>query len=186
MRAGIKRAMLAVPPAAMREAAVDLREQLWGDEGALATIAGQGRVLLGYVSLPDEVDPAPAMQQWLDQGGRLAVPVCDWDASTMQAGVIDSLDKDGFELGPHGIRSPRSAHIIAADAIAAVLVPGVAFDRDGGRLGRGGGFYDRFLKTVSEDCLTIGVCLAGQLVEAVPREPHDVRVGMVRAASPRG
>jgi 5-formyltetrahydrofolate cyclo-ligase len=62
-----------------------------------------------------------------------------------------------------------------------VLVPGVAFDPDGGRLGRGGGFYDRFLQHVSASCVTVGVCVAGQVVESVPREPHDVRVGSVLA-----
>ncbi len=65
-----------------------------------------------------------------------------------------------------------------------VLVPGLAFTRDGHRLGQGGGWYDRFLPDVREDCTTIGVCFAPQLVEALPTEDHDVRMDHVVCDAP--
>jgi 5-formyltetrahydrofolate cyclo-ligase len=61
----------------------------------------------------------------------------------------------------------------------AVIVPGLAFTRAGDRLGQGGGWYDRFLSAVRSDCVSIGVCFAEQLVDALPLEPHDVAVDHV-------
>ena len=58
--------------------------------------------------------------------------------------------------------------------IDVVIVPGTAFTRDGHRLGQGGGWYDRFLRSVRPDCVTIGVGYSVQLVDELPTEPHDV------------
>jgi 5-formyltetrahydrofolate cyclo-ligase len=60
-----------------------------------------------------------------------------------------------------------------------VVVPGLAFTADGERLGQGGGWYDRFLPGVRDDCTTIGVCFEPQLVDVLPVEPHDVRLDYV-------
>lgn len=60
-----------------------------------------------------------------------------------------------------------------------VVVPGLAFTAAGERLGQGGGWYDRFLPGVRDDCITIGVCFTPQLVESLPVEPHDVRLSQV-------
>ncbi len=59
------------------------------------------------------------------------------------------------------------------------VVPGLAFTRDGGRLGQGGGHYDRFLPRLRSDCVTIGACFVEQLVDELPTEPHDHRVDHV-------
>lgn len=64
-------------------------------------------------------------------------------------------------------------------AIDLVLVPGVAFTADGWRLGQGGGWYDRFLPMLRPDAVTVGVAFAAQVVDALPVEPHDVRVDLV-------
>jgi 5-formyltetrahydrofolate cyclo-ligase len=63
--------------------------------------------------------------------------------------------------------------------IDVVIVPGTAFTPGGDRLGQGGGWYDRFLKTVRPDCVTIGVAFAPQIVDELPVEPHDVRIHKV-------
>jgi 5-formyltetrahydrofolate cyclo-ligase len=60
-----------------------------------------------------------------------------------------------------------------------VIVPGLAFTAAGDRLGQGGGWYDRFLATVRSDCVSIGVCFDGQLVDALPVEAHDITVDHV-------
>ena len=62
-----------------------------------------------------------------------------------------------------------------------ILTPGLAFDRTGGRLGRGAGFYDRFLERakLSTSAPVLGVCFAEQLVDRVPADTHDVGVGML-------
>jgi 5-formyltetrahydrofolate cyclo-ligase len=60
-----------------------------------------------------------------------------------------------------------------------VVVPGIAFATDGHRLGQGGGWYDRFLAAVRDDCVTIGVAFAPQIVTELPVEPHDVVLDVV-------
>lgn len=60
-----------------------------------------------------------------------------------------------------------------------VVVPGIAFTAAGVRLGQGGGWYDRFLSLVGDDCVTIGVCFHEQVVAELPTEPHDVNVDVV-------
>jgi 5-formyltetrahydrofolate cyclo-ligase len=67
----------------------------------------------------------------------------------------------------------------AATVPDAGIVPGLAFTPDGHRLGQGGGWYDRFLAGVRDDCLTIGVAFAAQLVESLPVEPHDVTLDVI-------
>ena len=181
MRAGMARAMSAMGPHAKHAASTKLCEQLWQADGPLDQASNGHGLLLGFLPLDDEIDPTPAMQRWIDAGGQVAVPVCDWQASTMQACCVESLGDEHFDVGRYGIREPKALQIVPADALAVVLVPGVAFDADGGRLGRGGGFYDRFLQHVSASCVTVGVCVAGQVVESVPHEPHDVRVSQVLA-----
>ncbi|ALJ56602.1 5-formyltetrahydrofolate cyclo-ligase family protein [Candidatus Xiphinematobacter sp. Idaho Grape] len=82
-----------------------------------------------------------------------------------------------LKLGPLGILEPNSKRTFPLGKIDLILVPGLAFDLRGGRLGRGGGHYDRILSR--PDCVgkVIGVCYAAQVVEYVPRERHDLPVG---------
>lgn len=82
--------------------------------------------------------------------------------------------------GQHGIPEPAAdAPLVAPAELDLVLAPGVAFDRQGGRLGQGGGDYDRLIASLAPDCKTIGWCHAFQLVNHVPTEPHDQRVQLV-------
>ena len=80
--------------------------------------------------------------------------------------------------GAFGLREPRAdlTHAVAPDTLDLILVPGVAFTRNGGRLGRGGGFYDRLLASLPASTIKIGVCFASQLLTELPVEPHDQRV----------
>jgi 5-formyltetrahydrofolate cyclo-ligase len=73
-----------------------------------------------------------------------------------------------------GTPIPRDATPVPAASISAVLVPGLAFDRHGGRLGRGAGIYDRFLATLPAATLRIGLIPSAFLVERLPTDPHDV------------
>jgi 5-formyltetrahydrofolate cyclo-ligase len=88
--------------------------------------------------------------------------------------------------GAWGIRepSPDLAHAVAPGEIDLILVPGVAFTRDGARLGRGGGFYDRLLSWLPRHSCKVGVCFDSQLVPELPMEPHDQSVDFV--ATERG
>jgi 5-formyltetrahydrofolate cyclo-ligase len=78
-----------------------------------------------------------------------------------------------------GMAVPRAHVPIRTTTLTAVIVPGLAFDRHGHRLGRGAGVYDRFLATLPPHTLRIGVVPDAQLVDALPTEPHDVAMHFV-------
>ena len=77
------------------------------------------------------------------------------------------------------MQPPSEAPRLDALAIDAVLVPGVAFDRAGHRLGYGGGYYDRLLPSLRRDCLRVGLAYDEQVVDELPAEEHDVRLHAV-------
>lgn len=137
---------------------------------------GAGSALV-YLGDEREVDLDPLIAEWIEAGVRVAAPRCDWDAGTFDAVRLDSLDD--VEIRRHGMREAAGSEIIASDELALVLVPGVAFDRAGGRLGRGGGFYDRYLAGVARGLRRVGVCFDAQLVDRVPREEHDALVDAI-------
>ena len=139
----------------------------------------QAGVLMGFLSLSDEIDVTSTLEQWLHKGGSCAAPVMDWAQGSMLAGRLEGLQPPHVRMGMRGIREPSGDETVQVDALAAVLVPGLAFDRGGKRIGRGGGFYDRFLSKVPASVLRIGVCLDEQVVEAIPVAPHDERVDLI-------
>lgn len=130
-----------------------------------------------------EVD-LDALHQSLIRTGRLALPHLDWENRTMQALALPKapgLDESMLKVQRHGVPEPALGEAVDAASLSAILVPGLSFDRLGGRLGRGAGFYDRFLSGIpaGSSALLIGVCFELQLVEQVPMETHDRRVERV-------
>ena len=79
----------------------------------------------------------------------------------------------GVEIGSFGIMEPTSTLPIEPSEIDAIVVPGVAFTREGARLGRGKGFYDKYLSRKGFRAHTIGVCYPCQVVDTIPSEEHD-------------
>ncbi|MCX7847233.1 MAG: 5-formyltetrahydrofolate cyclo-ligase [bacterium] len=145
------------------------------------------RTLVSYLPLPDEVDVTPVIAAGLARSLTVLVPrvvgpdLC-WHA-------IRSLDAAAFLTGHFGIREPRPDCTPACDLHTTPtprlwLVPGVAFDLHGGRLGRGGGYYDRALRAAGSPPDTVGVAFSCQLVELVPMAPTDYRLTSV--VSPAG
>lgn len=134
-----------------------------------------------YVSSKEnEVDTRALIGTCLAQGKRVAVPVVMPSAKTMGHALIDGLDQ--LVVGPWGLvqPDPAAARWLPAKAwIDLVVVPGLAFDRRGHRIGRGGGYYDRFLAQVQT--VKIGLCYDELVLDCIPGEPHDVPVDMVVA-----
>lgn len=112
-----------------------------------------------------------AIDRLAEEGRLFAWPISDADNRelTFHASVAEPTD-----TGLYGIPEPAPDCALDAATIDAVLVPGLAFSRDGGRLGHGAGYYDRFLPRLREDTLRIGVCYGWQVIEDLPLEPHDV------------
>lgn len=139
------------------------------------------RTVLFYASLPGEVDTFAMTRQALQLKKQVALPVIVRDQKKMIPTLIDSLDD--VTCGSYGICQPNqdaSKTVDVAD-IDMVIVPGLAFDRRNNRLGRGAGYYDRFLPGLPKTAKTVGIAFDFQVVDSLPTEEHDVPLDLVIA-----
>ena len=128
------------------------------------------RVVALFAPLPDEPDISHLI-------GTL------YEMCTVVLPRINGDTMDFYPYSPHsmssgsyGINEPQGNEPVAPSAIDVMLVPGVAFTRGGCRLGRGKGYYDRYMSMAGFRAHRIGVCFAQQIVEALPVEEHDIRM----------
>ena len=136
----------------------------------------KARKIMAYLSLPGEADLDDFIRVALAEGKEIYVPVCLPDFQ-MEAGLLS--DMEHFAKGPHGLRDlPPGYESARPEDLDLLLVPAVAVDISGHRLGRGAGYYDRFLSRVSQE-KRVAVVWDFQLTEAVPAEAHDLSVGAV-------
>ena len=125
-----------------------------------------------YLASPQEIDLSPFILKMLARGGKVVAP--RWNDETYELAVLRGLDEAHLKQGPMGIREPAKAEIVSPEEVEAWLVPGLAFTRNGKRLGYGGGWYDRLLARASKDSLKLGIAHAFQVVDDLPSEPHDI------------
>jgi 5-formyltetrahydrofolate cyclo-ligase len=137
----------------------------------------RARLIFFYAPLPYEIDIWPLLSGALADGKTVALPRFDAATQRYVACQIQDVSRD-LSHGKYGIREP-DGHCIAVppNRLDLVLVPGVAFDVHGRRLGRGKGFYDQMLASVRGT--TCGVAFDEQIVEAIPVEPHDVHLNCI-------
>ena len=125
-----------------------------------------------YWSLPDEVRTHALAERWHGRK-RIWLPVMRGEELSLRR----FTGRDGLREARFGILEPSSGEEIRIGAVDLIVVPGMGFDAQGNRLGRGKGFYDRLL--ASEGPLKVGVCFDFQLFERIPVEPHDRPVDRV-------
>jgi 5-formyltetrahydrofolate cyclo-ligase len=132
-----------------------------------------------YVAMPHEVDTAPMIDRALAAGMRVTVPRCDME--TVELTLYEIRNRSNLQRGTWGIYEPdpHPAHVVHPENVSVVIVPGVAFDLTGNRIGNAKGFYDRFLKRVPPGALKIGLAYGLQILPSVPVEAHDVKLDMV-------
>ena len=142
----------------------------------------KAETILFYASLPGEVDTFAMMKQAIQLKKRIALPVIMRDQRKMIPTLTDSLED--LEGGAYGISQPRLSQSNAVDiqCIDAVIVPGLAFDKANNRLGRGAGYYDRFLSGLPISTAKIGIAFDFQIVDRLPTEEHDVPLHSIIAA----
>ncbi len=133
----------------------------------------QAKTIMAYAAISTEVDLSPVLKATLADGKTLILPRCE-AGGIMTARRIDDFSQ--LTTGTYGIPEPNpDAPMVPAAEIDLILVPGMAFDALGRRLGRGKGYYDRFL--VDFHGKTMGIC--GQLMAEVPVEQHDITMDAV-------
>lgn len=147
------------------------------------------RIIAAYLTLGSEVQTELLLDEVLRLMGGVALPRVDPASDRIEFQWVESLGPRSVKPGALGIREPVKAvdsRMLSADEIDLFLIPGLAFDRHGYRLGMGGGHYDRYLTQV-RNAPKWGMCFEVQLLESLPHEAHDVRMdrlitesGMIR------
>ncbi|HEX8911784.1 MAG TPA: 5-formyltetrahydrofolate cyclo-ligase [Humisphaera sp.] len=137
-------------------------------------------VVMMYLSTPSEVDTAALALKCWQAGKAVVVPRVSWDQRRMLPVEITSLQA-GLTAGAHGIREPDAAtgKPIPIDLIDLVVVPGLGFSEQGHRIGRGMGFYDRFLAQPEFVGVSCGLAFSDQVVADMPVLDHDVPLSML-------
>lgn len=155
-------------------------QQIVEKSAALAQLFAQSeayrsaKTIYGYLPYNQEVRTVPMLQKALDDGKRVAVPKCYGDE--MRFIYLDDLTK--VENGYCNIPEPIADGPIADDPTALVLMPGLAFDPQGHRMGYGGGFYDKFL-VQEPNHPTLALCYDFQMMDHLETEAHDIPVDTV-------
>jgi len=136
--------------------------------------------IMSYVTFRSEVDTIPFMEASLVWGKRIAVPVVEKATRRLLISEVLDISRELFP-GAYGIMEPveNFRRIISPQLLNLIIVPGVAFDLQGNRLGYGGGYYDRFLKTLSPGVPLIAVAFDLQVVEKIPAEYYDLKVHII-------
>jgi len=138
----------------------------------------QAEIMMIYLSHGREADTTPiVLQAWQDRK-RILAPQVSWESRQMIPLEINDLDED-VGRNQFGFREPVRGVPIPIELIDLVIVPGLAFDPFGNRLGRGRGFYDRFLAKEKFTGKACGLALEVQVVESIPARQHDVKVSML-------
>ncbi len=139
----------------------------------------QALTAMFYLSYRNEVYTQLMIRQAMRAGKRVGVPVVCKDKKQLLICELHDLDNE-LHRGSFGILEPKPPfiHPLELAEIEVVILPGVAFDELGHRLGYGGGYYDRLLKQ-ADNQLLIGLAYESQIASAIPTLSHDVRVDMV-------
>ena len=140
----------------------------------------EAKTILFYASFDGEVETLDMMRQAQRLGKTVALPRVDRRQRSMQPACVASLDHDLIP-GAYGIAQPNQyCRVIGIEALDMVIVPGVAFDRRNNRLGRGQGYYDRFLADLSSEIPAIGLAFDFQMLDRLPnQQAHDRPVSCV-------
>jgi 5-formyltetrahydrofolate cyclo-ligase len=172
LRKEICAVLQSIPPAVRLAASAQIRTQLKEQ-----TLWKNAEAVLFFAPLPNEVDVWPLLEKTLAGGKIAALPRYDSANNDYIACRVQNLQTE-IGLGQFGIREPKAGcPEIPLERLGLILVPGVAFDLRGGRLGRGRGFYDRLLAGVRG--IKCGVAFDEQIVKEVPAGTLDVRMDFI-------
>lgn len=168
------RAMIRQKKRAMTERQIQAASQSLGEKLAASALYRQANTIYGYLPYNQEVRTVPMLQRALEEGKRVAVPKVYGD----EMRFLYMTDLSLVEKGYSGIPEPVADGPVADDPSALVLMPGLAFDAEGHRIGYGGGFYDRFLAR-EPGHPTVALCYDFQMLPKLETEEFDIPVDCV-------
>lgn len=159
---------------AMTEEEIVSRSAALGEAFAASELYQNAKTIYGYLPYNQEVRTVPMLEQAIVDGKKVAVPKVIGEEMVF----IYLEDMAQVEKGYAGIPEPIVNEPIADDKTALVLMPGLAFDAEGHRIGYGGGFYDRFLQQ-EPNHPTLALCYEFQMLDHLETEAHDIPVDCV-------
>ena len=168
------RAEIRAKKRAMTEEQIESASRRLGELFADCEAYRQAKTIYGYLPYNQEVRTVPILERALADGKRVAVPKVYGDRMKF----IYMTDLNRVEKGYANIPEPVDDEPVAEDPTALVLMPGLAFDREGHRIGYGGGFYDKFLAEEPEHP-TVALCYEFQMLETLETEEFDIPVDLV-------
>ena len=137
------------------------------------------RVVMVFLSMPLEIETASITLKCWQSGKSVVAPKVSWEQRRMLPVEITSLHQTTLTTSGPGVREPLGGKPLPVDLIDLVIVPGLGFTRSGHRIGRGMGFYDRFLAQPDFVGISCGLAFEEQIVPALPLLDHDVPLSML-------
>lgn len=133
-----------------------------------------------YVSFGSEVMTRPIIDDLLNKGKRVFIPVTVPETKALVVSELKNYDND-LVVGHFGVMEPKEEALRPVDPniLDLVIVPGVVFDIEGYRIGYGGGYYDRFIPRLSNKTITISLAFHMQLIDTVPTSEYDKAVDYI-------
>lgn len=137
----------------------------------------KAKAVLLYLSKDEEVATDDLVAKAFESGKRVFVPVVNRDSDELGISELPGPDTQ-YQLGPFGVREPvaQDLSFVPPEVIDLVVAPGVAFDRKGGRLGYGKGYYDRLLGRLDPSVTCVALAFDFQVLDAVPQNENDIRM----------
>ena len=162
-----------VDPEEREEASAAVCDAVWARADVQAAVAAKHPFAV-YLANDDEIDLAPLVERLWAADVTVAVPYWHAESGTYRLAIYTNASTliEGFP----GIMEPAETYDIAPSDIGVWIVPGLAFTRDGRRIGYGGGWYDRYLAAAAPDAVALAVAYPFQILDDVPTEPNDRRV----------
>jgi len=140
----------------------------------------KAKCVMFYVSKHYEVDTHEMIDESINMGKKVVVPITLKEEKTLRPSELKDREKELIK-SHYGIHEPHERHIrpVPLDEVDLMVVPGLAFDKSGHRLGHGGGYYDRFLEKTPPKVFIVGLAFRFQVVEELPRHATDIPVNRI-------
>ncbi|RMD54787.1 MAG: 5-formyltetrahydrofolate cyclo-ligase [Nitrospirae bacterium] len=139
----------------------------------------RAKIILFYTSIRSEVNTLPFIEKAIEMGKKVVVPVVKKEKKELSLYEIESLDelKPGYMGIPEPIEDENRR--VDINSVDLVIIPGVAYDLEGNRIGYGSGYYDRILSKRKKHIPVVAPAFREQLVELIPTEEHDIKVDFI-------